>query len=182
MKKHFIILGLCSIVFACNPKTEKDSDATDSTETQATAHEDEVEEAGEVKLTGNFGEDITEENAIEITELEAALADSDSVAVKVEGDIVTTCKKKGCWMTMEVPEKEDMRVTFKDYGFFVPTSGVEGKHAILDGYAKKVTTDVETLKHFAKDAGKSQEEIDAITEPKTEITFVADGVIIKDTK
>jgi hypothetical protein len=36
------------------------------------------------------------------------------------------------------------------------------------------------LKHMAEDEGKSQEEIDAITEPKMEYTFVAGGVIIKD--
>jgi len=36
------------------------------------------------------------------------------------------------------------------------------------------------LKHLAEDEGKSQEEIDAITEPKMEYTFVAHGVIIEE--
>jgi hypothetical protein len=73
-----------------------------------------------------------------------------------------------------------MRVTFKDYGFFVPKEGMEGKEVVFEGVAKRKVTDVDMLKHFAEDAGKSQEEIDAITEPKVELTFVANGVIIKE--
>ena len=35
-------------------------------------------------------------------------------------------------------------------------------------------------KHYAEDAGKSEEEIAAINEPEYDINFIADGVIIKD--
>jgi hypothetical protein len=38
---------------------------------------------------------------------------------------------------------------------------------------------VETLRHYAEDEGKSKEEIAAITEPVTEYTFEAVGVIIR---
>jgi hypothetical protein len=41
------------------------------------------------------------------------------------------------------------------------------------------TTSVAELQHYAEDAGKSKEEIAKITEPKLELTFVADGVIVK---
>ena len=41
------------------------------------------------------------------------------------------------------------------------------------------TQTVDWLKHKAEDAGKSQEEIDAITEPEVKVSFMADGVIIK---
>ena len=79
---------------------------------------------------------------------------------------------------MSVPNQEDVRVTFKDYKFFVPTEGLEGKTAIVKGLAKMQTTDVATLQHFAEDAGKSKEEIAEITEDKKEITLVATGVQI----
>jgi hypothetical protein len=72
-----------------------------------------------------------------------------------------------------------MRVTFKDYGFFVPTDGVEGMQTVFEGYAKKTTTSVASLQHFAQDAGKPEAEITQITEPKEEITFVATGVLIR---
>ena len=38
------------------------------------------------------------------------------------------------------------------------------------------------LKHYAEDAGKSEEEIALITEPIYELGFIADGVIIKNWK
>jgi hypothetical protein len=39
---------------------------------------------------------------------------------------------------------------------------------------------VETLKLYAKDDGKTEEEIKAITEPGKSYTFVARGVIISE--
>jgi hypothetical protein len=39
---------------------------------------------------------------------------------------------------------------------------------------------VEELKHLAEDAGKSKEEIEAITEPKEELKFLATGVLLLD--
>ena len=66
-------------------------------------------------------------------------------------------------------------VKFKDYGFFMPKD-ISGETVVLQGKAFRQITDVETLKHFAMDAGKSQAEIDAITEPEEEYIFLADGV------
>ncbi|MEM1408940.1 MAG: DUF4920 domain-containing protein [Bacteroidota bacterium] len=157
-------------VVACSPKPGENT---------SEAIEEEVPAEEEVQLTGNFGEKITEEGALSTVDLLTELEGSDSVNLKVESEILATCAMKGCWMNVALNDDEHMRVTFKDYGFFVPNAGVEGKKVIVEGYAKKVTTDVETLQHFAKDAGKSQEEIDAITEPKDEVTFIASGVIIK---
>jgi len=37
---------------------------------------------------------------------------------------------------------------------------------------------VATLRHYAEDAGKSKEEIEKITEPETNLMFLADGVLI----
>ena len=106
------------------------------------------------------------------------MENKDSLDVILKGTIVETCAVKGCWMTMQLPNGEEMRVQFKDYGFFVPKEGVEGKTAVINGRLKKTVTDVATLRHFAEDAGKSPEEIEAITEPRDEITFLADGVLI----
>ncbi|MDZ7650620.1 MAG: DUF4920 domain-containing protein [Cytophagales bacterium] len=64
------------------------------------------------------------------------------------------------------------RVTFKDYGFFVPTTGAEGKEVVFSGIAKRKITDVATLRHFAEDEGKSQAEIDAITDPKKKLNLL----------
>ncbi|MEM7110354.1 MAG: DUF4920 domain-containing protein [Bacteroidota bacterium] len=170
MKRIDLKIAVFLFVVACIPKPDGNS---------SKVTEDEVPTEKVVQLTGNFGDKITADGAINTLDLLAKLEGTDSIAAKVEGEILATCAIKGCWMNVTLKEKEHMRVSFKDYGFFVPTEGVEGKKVIVEGYAKKVTTDVETLQHFAKDAGKSQEEIEAITEPQEEIAFVASGVIIK---
>jgi len=102
-----------------------------------------------------------------------------SVQIKLEGEIISTCPKKGCWIEMKIDDK-DVFVKFKDYGFFVPKSGMEGKKAIIQGLASIDTVSVKDLKHYAEDAGKSKSEIEKITSPEIKISFLAEGVIIKD--
>lgn len=130
------------------------------------------------EVVGTYGAEISEDGAISVSDMMAQLNGSDSVMVKVKGEITATCSMKGCWMNLVLPNGEDMRVTFKDYGFFVPKEGMEGNVALIEGVVTKTLTDVETLKHYAADAGKPEEEILAITEDKEELAFVANGVII----
>ena len=54
-----------------------------------------------------------------------------------------------------------------------------GLTAIIDGVAKIDVTTVADLQEYAKDDGKSKEQIAAITEPKKELVFEAKGVILK---
>ena len=82
---------------------------------------------------------------------------------------------------MDVASGEDtVFVRFLDYGFFVPTEGAEGKRTVVQGQAFYDTLTVPMLKHYAEDAGKSQEDIDAITEPELRLAFTATGVMIED--
>ncbi len=128
----------------------------------------------------SYGAEIDNENAITVTELSEKLSANDELEAKVEGTINASCAAKGCWMTIQLSDGDEMRVTFKDYGFFVPTKGLNGKKAIIEGVAKRSVTDVATLQHYAEDAGKSEEEIAEITEPLEEVTFEANGVLIFD--
>ena len=127
--------------------------------------------------TGNFGDEITKKGAVSVKKLPKKLGDAESLDVKVKGEVVEVCQSKGCWMTIDMGGEETMRVKFKDYGFFVPKDAA-GKTAIMQGVVKKEVVSVDELKHLAEDAGKSEVEIAKITEPKEELTFVADGVII----
>jgi hypothetical protein len=130
-------------------------------------------------VSGNFGELISEQELVNPSEMITLVVENGTFEGKILGEIKEVCVKKGCWLTMDLPNGESMRVTFKDYAFFVPTNS-QGFPIILDGVATMTTTDVETLRHFAEDQGKTVEEVAAITEPKREITFEATGVIIKD--
>ena len=96
---------------------------------------------------------------------------------KLEGQILSTCPMKGCWMKMSV-ERDTILVRFKDYGFFVPKTGAEGKSAIVNGKLSVDTLSVAQLRHYAEDAGKSKDEISKIVKPEITISFLADGVVI----
>ena len=100
--------------------------------------------------------------------------------VKVEGKVEAVCQSKGCWMNIvsDDPSQKPMMVKFKDYGFFMPKD-IAGQRVILKGMAYLEETSVDELRHYAEDAGKSAEEIASITEPKVELKFMADGVILK---
>jgi len=128
-----------------------------------------------------YGDEITPDDFKNDYKLDLLLNDQDSVDnVKIEATIEKTCKMKGCWMKVTTPHGNSMRVTFKDYGFFVPKEGQEGKKAIIQGQLKQTETSIETLRHMAQDEGKPQEEIDKITTPKAEYKFVATGVLIEE--
>lgn len=127
-----------------------------------------------------YGEKIEADDAMDMEKLLDYMKGKDNETVKVSGEILQTCIKKGCWMDVAMPGAEPMKVRFKDYGFFVPTEGAEGKTAIMEGRAFVDTMSVDVLKHYAEDAGQSQEEIDQITEPKEVLAFEATGVMIKE--
>lgn len=131
--------------------------------------------AQEVK---SYGEAIKADGAISVEQMLKQMGEKNELATKVEVEIRNSCTMKGCWMDVKLPNEEVMKVRFKDYGFFVPTKGLEGKRAVLQGTATKETTDVATLRHYAEDAGKSKEEIEKITEPENSLMFLADGVLI----
>lgn len=131
------------------------------------------------KIETFYGEKINSDKISAYQELKKEVNQSGSVNSKIEGTIIETCAKKGCWMTMKADE-DTLMVRFKDYGFFVPTEGADGKHAIIEGEAFYDTLSVDLLRHYAEDAGKSEEEILQITEPEFVLSFTANGVIIQE--
>lgn len=126
----------------------------------------------------NYGAKITQDGAKPATQLSEMMKGKKELKVKLTGKIVEVCQKKGCWMKLDLGNGQTMRITFKDYAFFVPKNS-GNKTVVIEGIASWQETSVEELKHYAKDAGKSPSEIDAIKEPKRELVFEADGVIIK---
>lgn len=99
------------------------------------------------------------------------------VKTKVSAKVAEVCAMNGCWMELQTEGGETVRVQFKDYGFFVPRS-MAGKEVVVAGQLYKQETSVADLQHFAKDAGKSEEEIAQITEPKVGYKLYADGVVL----
>ena len=123
-----------------------------------------------------YGADFTEDNVLSVTQLQDALVGQDSVQATITGEIVESCQSKGCWMDVKLADNTTMKVTFRDYGFFVPVEDLSGKTVVFTGTAKREVISVEDQRHYAEDAGKPASEISAITSPKEELRFVADGV------
>ncbi|MCK0108923.1 DUF4920 domain-containing protein [Flavobacteriaceae bacterium S0825] len=164
MKKYFALLLLISLVFSC--KNEKSSETT-TTETENIAY-------------ASFGDEIKADNALTIQQMAEkykTLKVGDTIQAKVSASINEVCSKKGCWMKLDLGNDQEIRVTFKDYGFFMPLNA-EGD-VIINGKAFITETSVDDLRHYAEDAGKSKEEIDAITETERTFAFEADGVLLK---
>ncbi len=126
---------------------------------------------------GYYGQEFKIDSAIPAAQLNALALEGKATDVVVKGTINAVCKKKGCWTTIDMGNNEEMRVTFKDYSFFVPKD-CDGKTAIFKGTATFDTTSVADLQHYASDEGLAQEEIDKITEPEIALVFEATGVWI----
>ena len=133
--------------------------------------------AGDAKPGDWYGAKVQTANAIDIAQIPAHLEAKESFKTTVKAKVLDVCAKKGCWLTLAVNDSTTAMVKMKDYGFFLPVAA-KGKMVVLDGEVSMITTPVEELRHYAKDAKKSQAEINAITEPKKEIRFTASGVTI----
>jgi hypothetical protein len=101
----------------------------------------------------------------------------DEADIVVEGTITEVCAAKGCWMRVADGEHE-LFVRFQNYGFFVPRNAA-GHRTVMHGTAVAQEVSVDELRHYAADAGKSAQEIAAITVPETRVTFLADSVYIE---
>ncbi len=170
MKKIFLGIALSLAIISCKKETNEEVEKVTPTEVI------------DVSQYEPFGAEISTDGVISADEMLAkyeSMAVGDSVEITFKGKVNSVCQAKGCWMKLDLekPESESF-VRFKDYKFFVPMDS-EGSEAIIKGYAYKDETSVEELKHYAKDAGKSEEEIAKITEPKIEYRFLADGVLMK---
>jgi hypothetical protein len=126
-----------------------------------------------------YGSVIELDGATDAQGLRAALAETGRAQVKFEGEVTATCAKKGCWMDV-ASGNDTVFVRFQDYGFFVPTEGAEGKRTVMEGEAFFDTITADMLKHYAEDAGESEEVIAAIAEPELRLAFTATGVMIED--
>jgi Domain of unknown function (DUF4920) len=82
-----------------------------------------------------YGAKTTKKGAVEVTALKQKLDETSSFTGKVKGQITSVCEKKGCWMKLKQDNGEDIRITFKDYSFFMPQN-IVGKEVVLDGVAK----------------------------------------------
>lgn len=166
MKKIILLFAISLVMFSC-----KDNNKT---------AEVKVEDAKQDIAYASFGKEINDADALTSERMMVhykGLKAGDTINSKVKGKIIEVCSKKGCWMTLDMDGENQVMVKFKDYGFFMPLNA-QGD-VVMNGKAYVSETSVDELRHYAADAGKSEEEIAAITDPKFEYGFLADGVLLK---
>jgi len=163
MKKIIVIIACGLLLMAC--KENKTAESKKENMTYA-----------------SYGEKITDENVISkelAAERFSNLKEGDTINLKFASSINEVCKSKGCWMKLDLGKGKESMVRFKDYGFFVPLDA-DNKEVIVNGKAFVTKISAREQQHYAKDGGKSEEEIAAITAPKFTYAFEADGVLMKN--
>jgi len=92
--------------------------------------------------------------------------------VLVKTRIAKVCQKKGCFF-VATQGPSTARVTFKDYGFFIPTDS-GGKDVVLLGTFSRKSVSKEQAEHYAADLGEKA----APTPEKFEYSIVASAIKI----
>ncbi len=164
--KNNIFLVLCSILslFSINKTIAQETALKKGVETQYQS----------------FGMTIIPDDAIaakSMAEHYKTMNLGDTINSKIIANVKDVCQAKGCWMTLNLEDGQEVMVKFKDYGFFMPKD-IAGKHVIVNGKAYVNEVPVEEQKHYAEDAGQSAEQISKITKSKRTYSFEADGVLL----
>lgn len=120
----------------------------------------------------SFGETLTPDNNLS-TEVFLTQVTEAEASFKIKGTVQEVCQSKGCWMTLKNEQNQSIRVTFKDYGFFVPKD-IAGREVIIEGNATTTELEEDMAKHYADDAGKEYDE-----SMKQEVSIVATGVLVE---
>ena len=187
MKKY--ILGICAVMMlAVTTNAQSKKDFKVKTE-DVSASQSKILANGSAKVADLYayqvyGESFDIKNTLttnEIGKLYENMKNGDSIEnVQFVSTIESVCKKKGCWMKVDLGKGEEQSfVRFKDYGFFMPLDG-EKANVVVHGKAFVSEVSVDKLRHYAEDAGKSKEEIAKITKPQLQYNFEADGVFVKE--
>jgi hypothetical protein len=100
--------------------------------------------------TETFGAPLNEQlPTVTLDELARSPSEHLGVAFQVELPIAKVCQKKGCFFIAQA-EQQTFRVSFKDYGFFIPTDA-GGKTVLLNGELVRKEVTRKQAAHFNSD-------------------------------
>lgn len=190
MNKKMYLVGIiaASLFVGCAGNTEGNGEhSEDHQEEHMEGHDHGDDHDHSDHDHGGEGEDMSDEvafgpkevdtsAAISTSELLAQFEGKTELEATFKGEIEEVCSKMGCWVNIKTDD-EPFMVRFKDH-FTIPTMTEPGTMAYLTGTAIQDTVSVEDQRHFLEDAEAPQEEIDAITEPKYTMTFIAEGILL----
>lgn len=120
-----------------------------------------------------FGEPFTVKNSVSLSSAISGLKPGDSTRLTFVGEVNEVCQVKGCWMSLKDDQVDlPIRVTFKDYAFFVPKD-LAGQEVVIHGTATVKTLSEAMARHYAEDAGQLYD-----STRLRELSVVATGVVV----
>jgi hypothetical protein len=123
-----------------------------------------------------FGAPLVGAKAVALSEVLKAPDKFAEQSVLVEGEVRRACTRKGCWMELsegQDPTAPGCRVTFKDYGFFVPTDSA-GSKARVEAKVESKVLKPSLVTHMEEEGAKfAEKEPDGSAR---EVRLVATGV------
>jgi hypothetical protein len=126
--------------------------------------------------TKRFGEPVAPGDALPLARVLGAPDDFASRVVTVEGKVRRNCTRRGCWMELATsldPTLPGCRVTFKDYGFFVPLDSA-GSSARVQGTVLVQTVEAPEVAHLESEGARfASKQPDGTAR---EVRMVASGV------
>ncbi|MCS6913056.1 MAG: DUF4920 domain-containing protein [Myxococcales bacterium] len=124
-----------------------------------------------------LGAPLSDAPAMPVSALIAEAHKYDGQEVKVQGRVGAVCQKKGCWMTLgdDEPGGPKVRVTFKDYAFFVPKNSL-GRTATVEGRFQVATLSQAEAQHYADDEAQAGAPRRVVQGPERTLSLVAAGV------
>ena len=126
-----------------------------------------------------YGQPVRQGAALNVAQVVADPASHAEKSVLVEGAVRRACSRRGCWMELADAMQESApgcRVTFRDYGFFVPTDS-PGARARVDGVVKTRDLSPEEVAHMEREGARfaSKREDGSVRE----VSLVATGVELR---
>ena len=107
---------------------------------------------------------------VSLSTVVAQHADYADKSVTVDARVSKVCQKKGCFFIAK-DGATTVRVSFKDYSFFVPTD-ISGKQVTLVGELRQVELSEDQVAHFEEDMGAA----DTGVAPGPQFEIVASAV------
>ena len=168
------LLGFSLLLVACQTAPAKPESTKASSTSEAVASSKARAPEGKP-----FGAAITSDTRKPLAEVLKAPETFAGKTVLVEGHVRKACSRKGCWMELAEsadPKAEGCRVTFKDYGFFVPTDSA-GSEALVEGTLEVATVKARHVEHLEEEgASFSDKQSDGTAR---EVRLVATGVELR---
>ncbi len=142
MKRLVLVLSALSVL-ACNSEPSAPKPTAEPAASAATV-------APGYK---RYGDAITAKDPVPLATVLKDPASYKGREVLVNGAVRQACTRKGCWMELAEsmdPKGPGCRVTFKDYGFFVPTNSA-GAQARVQGIVEVETVKASHVEHMEEE-------------------------------